>query len=95
MVKSCAGRLRTDAVCSRSMMSNPPMPEPMCTPTRSSFSGVILQARHLERFIRGGDGQVDEASHLLDFFFLDEVERVEVLDFSGDLAGEICWSRTG
>src|SRR5580658_4494365 len=28
----------------RSMMSNPPMPEPMCTPTRSSFSGVILRA---------------------------------------------------
>src|ERR1700688_4705871 len=32
------------AVCSRSMMSNPPMPEPMCTPTRSSFSGVIFRA---------------------------------------------------
>src|SRR5579862_6063857 len=32
------------AVCSRSMMSNPPMPEPMCTPTRSSFSGVIWRA---------------------------------------------------
>src|SRR5208282_6548026 len=32
------------AVCSRSMMSNPPMPEPMCTPTRSSFSGVICRA---------------------------------------------------
>src|SRR5713226_8959610 len=30
------------AVCSRSMMSNPPMPEPICTPTRSSFSGVIF-----------------------------------------------------
>src|SRR5713101_816691 len=32
------------APCSRSMMSNPPMPEPMCTPTRSSFSGVIFRA---------------------------------------------------
>ena len=31
------------AACSRSMMSNPPMPEPMCTPTRSSFSGVIFR----------------------------------------------------
>src|SRR5579863_3059729 len=31
------------AVCSRSIMSNPPMPEPMCTPTRSSFSGVIFK----------------------------------------------------
>src|SRR5215470_9472238 len=27
--------------CSRSMTSNPPIPEPMCTPTRSAFSGVI------------------------------------------------------
>src|SRR6202171_4475835 len=31
------------AVCSRSMMSNPPMPEPIWTPTRSLFSGVILR----------------------------------------------------
>src|SRR5580700_6956228 len=30
------------AVCSRSIMSNPPMPDPICTPTRSSFSGVIF-----------------------------------------------------
>ncbi len=54
-----------------------------------------LQARHLERFIRGGNRQVDEASHLLDFFFFDEVQRIEVLDLGGDLAGEIRWSRTG
>src|SRR6202451_761830 len=32
------------AVCSRSMMSNPPMPDPICTPTRSAFSGVICRA---------------------------------------------------
>src|SRR6202050_4095735 len=31
------------AVCSRSIMSNPPMPDPICTPTRSSFSGVICR----------------------------------------------------
>src|SRR5260370_15562082 len=30
------------AVCSRSITSNPPMPEPICTPTFSAFSGVIL-----------------------------------------------------
>ena len=29
-------------VCSRSMTSNPPIPEPMNTPTRSAFSGVIF-----------------------------------------------------
>ena len=31
---------------------------------------------------------MNEAAHLLDFFFLDEVERIEVLDFGGDGAGE-------
>src|SRR5580700_1317981 len=31
------------AVCSRSMISNPPIPEPMCTPTRSALSGVICR----------------------------------------------------
>jgi len=31
---------------------------------------------------------VNEASHLLHFFFLDELERIEVADFGGDLAGE-------
>jgi len=31
----------SSAVCSRSMTSNPPMPEPICTPTRSALSGVI------------------------------------------------------
>src|ERR1700687_6127490 len=30
------------AVCSRSITSNPPMPEPICTPTFSAFSGVTL-----------------------------------------------------
>ena len=51
--------------------------------------GVILQAGHLHGFIRRGEGEVDEAAHLLDFFFLDEVERVEVLDFGCNLAGEL------
>src|SRR5712671_923212 len=32
------------AVCSRSITSNPPMPDPICTPTRSSFSGVIFNS---------------------------------------------------
>src|SRR5271156_330342 len=30
------------AVCSRSITSKPPIPEPMCTPTRSAFSGPIF-----------------------------------------------------
>src|SRR5438067_2398009 len=32
---------------------------------------------------------MDEAAHLLQLFFLDEVERIEILHFCGDLAGEI------
>src|ERR1700685_3435145 len=30
------------ALCSRSITSNPPIPEPMCTPTRSAFAGPIF-----------------------------------------------------
>ena len=47
-----------------------------------------LQARHLHRFIGCREGKVDEASHLLDFFLLDEIQRIEVGDFGRDLAGE-------
>ncbi len=50
--------------------------------------GSHLELRHLHRFFRGGDGEVNEAAHLLDFFFLDELEGIEVADFGGDLAGE-------
>src|SRR5258708_2814717 len=32
------------ALCSRSITSKPPTPEPICTPTRSSFSGVIFNS---------------------------------------------------
>src|SRR5229473_1622912 len=32
------------ALCSRSITSKPPTPEPICTPTRSSFSGVIFSS---------------------------------------------------
>jgi len=48
-----------------------------------------FQAGLFQRFVGGRDGEVDEPRHLLDFFFLDVIERVEVLDVGGDLAGEI------
>ena len=48
-----------------------------------------FQPRHRHGFIRGGESQVDEASHFLGFFFLDEVQRVEVLYLGGDLAGKV------
>ena len=31
----------------------PPMPEPMTTPTSSAFSSVIVEARIVERLLRG------------------------------------------
>ena len=76
-------------LCSRSMTSNPPMPEPMLTPVRSANSSVSdLVVGHLQGFIAGGDGEVDEAPHLARFFLLDELQRIEVFDFGGNLAGK-------
>ena len=48
-----------------------------------------VQAGSLHGFIRRGERQVDEAAHLFQFFFLDELQRIEVLYFSGDLAGKL------
>src|SRR3954471_14206658 len=48
-----------------------------------------LQTGHRQRLVRRRDGEVDESSHLLDFFFLDEFERVEIFYFGRDLAGEL------
>ena len=50
--------------------------------------GGDLELRHLHCFIGSRDGEVDEAAHLLHFFFLDETEGVEVADLGGNLAGE-------
>ena len=47
-----------------------------------------LQAGILQGEIRRRDGELDEAPHLLDFFFLDVCGRVETLHFSGNPAGE-------
>ncbi len=71
------------------MTSNPPMPEPMCTPTRGAISGVTFKTGGFHGFIRGRQGQVDEAAHLLQLFFLDELQRIEILDLRRDLAGEL------
>src|SRR5581483_1344893 len=48
-----------------------------------------LQPGHADGFITGCHGQVDEPSHFLHFFFVNEIERVEVADFRGNLAGEL------
>src|ERR1017187_2627448 len=54
-----------------------------------------LQFRHFHRFLRGRDRDMNEASHFLDFFFFDEVQRVEVLDLGGNLAGKSSRVETG
>src|SRR5215471_6458027 len=52
--------------------------------SRSDF-----EAARLHRFLRRSKGEVDEAAHFLGIFFLDELQRVEVLNLGGDLAGMI------
>ena len=47
-----------------------------------------MKLRHFHRFIRRCQREVDEAAHFLDFFFLNEVQRVEALDLSRNLAGK-------
>ncbi len=46
-----------------------------------------LQAGHAHGFFRRRHCQVDEAAHLLYFFFFDEIQRLEILDLGGNLAG--------
>src|SRR6266566_8876408 len=48
----------------------------------------FLPACRLHGKIRGGQRHLDEAAHLLQFFFLDPLEWVENLDFTGDFAIE-------
>ena len=69
------GPFSSSVLCSRSMTSNPPMPLPMYTPTRSAFCGVHFEAGACKGEIRRRDGELDESPHLLDFFFLDVMER--------------------
>src|SRR5690349_14955747 len=48
-----------------------------------------FEAAHLHGLIGCSDGQVDKAGHLLQLFFLDEVKRIKVPDFGGNLTGEV------
>ena len=66
-------------MCSRSMVVNPPMPEPMNTPTRGAISGVIVELGIVHRELRGGDGELNEDVHLLQFLLLDPLQRIEAL----------------
>src|SRR5471032_2287652 len=54
-----------------------------------------LQTRTRQGELRRRDGELDEAPHLLDLFFLDVVGWVETLHFSRDPAGEGRWIELG
>src|SRR5690242_553870 len=51
--------------------------------------GCDLQAGGFDRLLGCGDGEVNEPSHLLYFFLLDVIQRVEVFHLGSDLAGEV------
>src|SRR5579864_4065853 len=76
-------------VCSRSMISNPPMPEPMWTPTRSSFSGVIFRPDICIASSAAAIAKWMKRPIFLTSFFFDVLQRVEVFHLGGDLAGEV------
>ena len=80
----------SSAVCSRSIVVNPPMPDAMKTPTRGAFSGVIVSAAVVHGELRRRDGVLDEDVHLLDVLLLDELQRVEALDLARDAASANC-----
>src|SRR5579871_5081055 len=50
--------------------------------------GSNVEARHLHSKIAGRQSDLDEAGHFLEFFFLDPLQWIEILDFAGDLAIE-------
>jgi hypothetical protein len=43
-----------------------------------------LKTGHIERVFGSRNGQMDEASHLFDLFFLNENRRIKMLDLAGD-----------
>ena len=79
----------SSALCSRSMVVNPPMPE------RDEHADARRQLRRdrqpgiVHRELRRGDRVLDEDVHLLDIFLLDERQRVEVLHFARDPRREL------
>ena len=52
-------------------------------------TGIDLQPRRSQRFIRRRDGEHHEPAQLLNLFLLDELARVKILHLAGEPAGEI------
>ena len=53
------------------------------------------QAGLLHRALRGSDRVVDERIHLLDVFFLEPAERIEIFNFGGNPGGKLRGIKTG
>src|SRR5437667_8818175 len=47
-----------------------------------------FQSAVIHRFLRGGDGVMNERAHLARFFFFNVVERIKILYFAGEARGE-------
>ena len=65
------------------------MPEPMKTPTRVAHLRRDRQAGVVHGELRRRNRVLDEDVHLLDVFLLDELQRVEALDFARDARREL------
>ena len=72
----------SSALCSRSMVANPPMPGADEDADLWRVLGRDRQARVVDRELRRRDRELDEDVHLLDVFLVDEVERVEAADLA-------------
>ena len=57
--------------------------------------GPDSQTRLFHCTFRRCNGIVDERIHLLDVFFLEPSEGIEVLDLGGNLSGKLCGVKTG
>ena len=84
----------SSALCSRSMVVNPPMPEAMNTPTRARCSGVISKP---ESSIANCDAAIAywmKMSIFLTSFFSMNCSGSKSLHLAGDARGELRWRRT-
>lgn len=53
------------------------------------------QTRLFHGSFRGSNRVMDEQVHLLDVFFIEKLERIEVFNFAGDLGGKLSGIKTG
>ena len=79
----CAAR---NALCSSSMVSRPPMPEPVMTPARSRSSGVEVEPGVGHRLRTGRDAVVHELVHAPRFLGRQVLLELEVTHRTAEVA---------